>query len=46
MCRGDKRAPSGKVWTGPKSNYWVNGTGQVVNSTNAPAAGWRQLQTN
>ena len=35
-----------QVWTGPKSNYWVNGLGQVVNSTNAPAAGWRQLQTN
>lgn len=34
------------VWTGPKDNYWVNGLGQVVNSTNAPAAGWRQLQTN
>lgn len=33
------------VWTGPKDNYWVNGLGQVVNSTNAPAAGWRQLQT-
>lgn len=33
------------VWTGPKSNYWVNGLGQVVNSTSAPAAGWRQLQT-
>jgi hypothetical protein len=32
------------VWTGPRSNYWVNGTGQVVNSTDAPAAGWRQLQ--
>jgi hypothetical protein len=35
-----------QVWTGPKSNYWVNGLGQVVNSTSAPAAGWRQLQTN
>jgi hypothetical protein len=35
-----------QVWTGPKSNYWVNGLGQVVNSTNAPAAGWRQLQAN
>jgi hypothetical protein len=35
-----------QVWTGPKANYWVNGLGQVVNSTNAPAAGWRQLQTN
>jgi len=32
-----------EVWTGPKSNYWTNGTG-VVNSTNAPAAGWRQMQ--
>lgn len=35
-----------QVWTGPKANYWVNGLGQVVNSTNAPAAGWRQLQMN
>lgn len=34
------------VWTGPKSNYWVNGNGQVLNSTNAPAPGWRQLQVN
>lgn len=33
------------VWTGPKDNYWVNGAGQVVNSTNAPAAGWTQLLT-
>jgi hypothetical protein len=33
------------VWTGPNANYWVNGQGVVVNSTNAPAAGWRQLQT-
>jgi hypothetical protein len=32
------------VWTGTKANYWVNGLGQVVNSTDAPAAGWRQLQ--
>lgn len=31
------------VWTGTKANYWVNGLGQVVNSTDAPAAGWRQL---
>jgi hypothetical protein len=35
-----------QVWTGPKSNYWVNGTGQVVNANSAPAPGWRQLQTN
>lgn len=35
-----------QVWTGPKSNYWVNGVGQVVNSTSAPAPGWRQLQPN
>lgn len=34
------------VWTGPNANYWVNGAGQVVNSTNAPAAGWRQIQPN
>ena len=34
------------VWTGTKTNYWVNGQGQVVNATNAPAAGWRQLETN
>jgi len=33
-----------EVWTGPKSNYWTNGAGAVVNSTNAPAAGWRQMQ--
>jgi hypothetical protein len=32
------------VWTGTKSNYWVNGLGQVVNSNDAPAAGYRQLQ--
>jgi hypothetical protein len=33
-----------EVWTGPQSNYWTNGVGAVVNSTNAPAAGWRQMQ--
>jgi hypothetical protein len=33
------------VWTGPKTNYWANGLGQVVNATNAPAPGWRQLET-
>jgi hypothetical protein len=33
------------VWTGTKANYWVNGLGQVLNSTDAPAAGWRQLQS-
>ena len=37
---------SRQVWTGPKSNYWVNGAGQVVNATTAPGPGWRQLQTN
>lgn len=30
-----------EVWTGPKSNYWTNGT-SVVNSTNGPA-GWVQM---
>lgn len=34
------------VWTGPKANYWVNGLGQVVNSTNAPSGNWHQLQPN
>lgn len=33
------------VWSGPKQNYWANGLGQVVNSTNMPAAGWHQLQS-
>ncbi len=33
------------VWTGTKDNYWVNGTGVVVNSTNAPSSSFRQLQT-
>lgn len=32
------------VSTGTKANFWVNGLGQVVNSTDAPGAGWRQLQ--
>ncbi|WP_348261474.1 hypothetical protein P8935_16930 [Telmatobacter sp. DSM 110680] len=31
-----------EVWTGPKSNYWTNGTA-VVNSTNAPP-GWQQMR--
>lgn len=34
-----------KVWTGTQDNYWVNGQGQVVNSHDAPAAGWTKLQT-
>jgi hypothetical protein len=33
-----------EVWTGPKGSYWTNGAGAVVNSTNAPAAGWKQMQ--
>lgn len=32
------------VWTGTKANYWANGLGQVVNATDAPGAGWHQLQ--
>jgi len=32
------------VWTGTKQNYWANGLGQVVSSTDAPAAGWHQLR--
>lgn len=31
------------VWTGTKANYWENGLGQVVNSTDAPVAGWVQV---
>jgi hypothetical protein len=31
-----------EVWTGPKMNYWTNGT-SVVNATEGPA-GWRQMQ--
>ena len=32
------------VWTGPKSGYWINGQGTVVNSNLSPGAGYRQLQ--
>ena len=32
------------VWTGPKSGYWTNGLGQVVNSDTSPGAGWQQLR--
>ena len=34
-----------KLWTGTQDNYWANGQGQVVNSHDAPAAGWTHLQT-
>jgi hypothetical protein len=32
------------VWTGPKSGYWMNSSGQVMNSNISPGAGWRPLQ--
>lgn len=32
------------VWTGPKSGYWQNGQGQVVNSDGSPGPGWQQLK--
>jgi hypothetical protein len=32
------------VWTGPKSGYWINGQGTVVNSNLSPGAGFRPLQ--
>ena len=32
------------VWTGPKSGYWTNGVGQVINSDTSPGAGWQQLR--
>lgn len=31
------------VWTGTKANYWANGLGQVINSTDAPGPGYHQL---
>ena len=31
------------VFTGPKANYWINGQGQIVNSTDSPGPDWRQL---
>lgn len=33
-----------EVWTGPYSNYYKNGVGDVVNSNGSPGAGWTQLQ--
>jgi hypothetical protein len=33
-----------EVWTGPYANYWQNGVGEVVNSTESPGAGWMQLK--
>lgn len=33
-----------EVWTGPKSGYWTNGSGDVVNSNQAPSPSWHQLQ--
>jgi hypothetical protein len=32
------------AWIGPHSNYWRNGTGTIVNSTDSPGAGWQQLK--
>ena len=32
------------VWTGPYANYWRNGNGTVVNSTNSPGADWVHLK--
>ena len=31
------------VWTGTKSRYWTNGTGQVINSDDPPSAGWQEM---
>lgn len=31
------------VWTGTKANYWVNGLGTVINSTDAPGPGFQQM---
>ncbi len=32
------------VWTGPRSGYWINGQGTVVNSDSSPGAGFHPLQ--
>lgn len=32
------------VYTGPKSGYWTNGQGKVVNSDLSPGAGWSELK--
>ncbi len=32
-----------EVWTGPNSQYWTNGLGQVVNSNSQPPGNWHQL---
>jgi hypothetical protein len=32
------------VSTGPKSGYWINGRGDVVNSDTSPGAGWQRLR--
>ena len=32
------------VYTGPKSGYWTNGQGRVVNSDSSPGAGWSELK--
>lgn len=32
------------VWTGPRSGYWKNGQGTVVNSDTSPGAGFHPLQ--
>ena len=32
-----------QVFTGTKSNYWINGVGSVVNSDTVPGSGFRQL---
>jgi uncharacterized coiled-coil protein SlyX len=32
------------VWTAPYANYWRNGSGTVVNSTDSPGAGWTKLK--
>ncbi len=34
-----------QVWTGPYSNYYRNGAGQVVNANTSPGPGYHQVQT-
>jgi hypothetical protein len=34
-----------KVWTGPYSNYYINGMGNKVNAPTNPGAGYSQMET-
>jgi hypothetical protein len=35
-----------QVWTGPNSNYYINGPGDKRNANTSPGPDYHQLQTN